>query len=477
MTALLLRRVELPGGIGDVAIRDGRISAIAAHLDTDTAGPDATVVDGHGGALIPGLHDHHIHLLATAAAADSIRCGPPEVRTAEELAQVLQNAPGDGWIRGVGYVETVAGPLDSRALDRIETRRPVRVQHRSGAMWVLNSVAAASVGLDDADHPGIERDDSGAATGRLFRADDWLRVRLPGDGPPDLRALGARLARFGITGVTDATPDLSAETIAVLIDAHVNGAIPQRLHLLGVPVDTATEALPPTVTVGPSKIVLADSGLPDFAKLVETIRRAHDAGRAVAVHCVSRIALVLLVAALDEAGAVRGDRIEHGSVIPAELIAELARKGICVVTQPGFLAHRGDDYLERVDADDLPHLYRCRSLLDGGVGLALSSDAPYGPLDPWTVISAAADRRAPTGVVVGPEERIGTGEALAGYLTRPERPGRDPRTVEVGAPADLVLLDRPLREELAEPTSESLFCTIIRGEIVYQRSHRSNAAR
>ncbi|GAB92629.1 hypothetical protein GORHZ_185_00450 [Gordonia rhizosphera NBRC 16068] len=474
---MLLRRVELPDGISDVAIRDGRITAIAAHLDTHIAGPDATVIDGHGGALIPGLHDHHIHLFATAAAADSIHCGPPEVRTREELARVLRNAPGNGWIRGVGYVETVAGPLDSRALDRIETRRPMRIQHRSGALWVLNSVAAALVGLDGADHPGIERDNTGAATGRLFRADNWLRDRLPDDGPPDLRALGARLARFGITGVTEATPDLSPVTMTALIDAHVKGAIPQRLHLLGAPIGVDTVAWPATVTVGPSKIVLADSGLPDFSELVETIRRAHDAGRAVAVHCVSRIALVLLVAALDEAGAVPGDRIEHGSVIPAELVGDLARNGICVVTQPGFLAHRGDDYLERVDADDLPDLYRCRSLLDGGVGLALSSDAPYGPLDPWTVISAAADRRAPTGVVVGPEERIGTDEALVGYLTRPERPGRDPRTVEVGASADLVLLDRALREELAEPTSESVRCTIVRGEIVYQKSHRSNAAR
>ncbi|MFC9555220.1 amidohydrolase family protein [Rhodococcus sp. NPDC056960] len=465
MTALLLRGVELPAGLRDVLIRDESISAIGIELDAR----GAEVIDGRGGALLPGLHDHHLHLHAIAADASSVRCGPPHVRTPDDLARALASAPGNGWIRGVGYVETVAGLLDAAALDRLHAQRPVRLQHRSGAMWILNTQASALVGLDSAEQPGVERDDTGRPTGRVWRADAWLRERLPAAGPPALDTVGADLARFGVTGVTDATPDLPADSMAALIDAHRSGALPQRLHLLGAPVNDESHSRPATVTVGPYKIVLADSGLPDFDTLTDTIRHSHTRGRPVAVHCVSREALLLLLAVFDHVGTVPGDRIEHGALIPAESIDELRRLRLVVVTQPGFLAHRGDDYLDRVETRDLPDLYRCRSLLDHSVPLALSSDAPYGPLDPWAVISAATTRRAPTGDVIGPQERITTTEAFDRYLPPLDRPGGPPRTVMVGEPADLVLLDRSLTDALDTPNAESLRCTVIRGRIQYRR--------
>src|SRR5439155_12888916 len=99
--------------------------------------------------------------------------------------------------------------------------------------------------------------------------------------------------------------------------------------------------------------------------------------------------------ALELAGTAVGDRIEHAGVVPAELVAELARQRLTVVTQPGFVAERGDQYLRDVDADDVAHLYRVRSLLDAGVAVAFGTDAPYGSADPWRVIRAAVDRGAP----------------------------------------------------------------------------------
>ncbi|WP_040796418.1 amidohydrolase family protein [Nocardia higoensis] len=473
MTSYLFRDVELPGGRADVAVAGDRIAAIAGGLDAGAA----EVIDGRGAPLLPGLHDHHLHLHAIAADADSVRCGPPRVRTSDELAAALAAAPGEGWIRGVGYVETVAGLLDAAALDRFHARRPVRMQHRSGALWILNSVACEAVRLDTADHPGVERDDSGRPTGRVWRADAWLRERLPRTGPPSLTRVGADLSRFGITGVTDATPDLPPASLSALLDAHISGALPQRLHLLGVPVDDPAESshhrttgrvFPDTVTIGPGKIVIADSDPVDFDRLAALVRRAHAAHRPVAVHCVSRVALVVLLAVFDEVGSMPGDRIEHGAVIPAESFEALRGHGLTIVTQPGFLAHRGDDYLHRVDAEDLPDLYRCRSLLSEGIALALSSDAPYGPLNPWSVMAAAEARRAPTGEILGEPEQLTASEALSGYLTPLDDPGGRPRTIRVGEPADLVLLDRPLAEA-ARPGADPVRCTMIRGRIRYRR--------
>ncbi|TCN50100.1 putative amidohydrolase YtcJ [Rhodococcus sp. SMB37] len=464
MTDVILHNVEVDGDPGlDVLLRSGVVAQIGRELE---ASERCDIVDGKGGALIPGLHDHHIHLHALAADRVSLQCGPPDVTSPDDLARALGSAAGEGWIRGVGYFESVAGMLDSEVLDGLHGRRPVRIQHRSGAMWALNSEAARLARLDTADHPGVERDGTGRPTGRIWRADTWLRERLPATSPPKLDAIGAELARCGITGVTDATPDLTSSTVAALVDSHVSGALPQRLHLLGAPHHFTPGA--PDCTVGPYKIVIADSALPDIDDLTSCIRRVHAEDRAVAVHCVSREAFVILLAVFDEIGSRPGDRIEHGALVPAESIDDLRRRGIRVVTQPGFLADRGDAYLRDVDAADLPDLYRCRSLIDGGVPVALSSDAPYGPVDPWQVMAAAVTRLCPTGDIVGAAERITPADALDRYLAPLDDPGGSARRVTTGAEADLVLLDGPLADVLGDPDASRVRATWIGGRCVYR---------
>ena len=163
---VLIRRAEVAGRIVDVASADGVIAAIG---DGVADGADV-VLDADGGAVLPGLHDHHVHLLAMAAAARSVDVGT----SLDALAQ----APGDGWVRAVGYHESVSGPLDRARLDALVPDRPVRVQHRSGQLWVLNSAALRVVGSRH------EPD------GRLYRADDWL-----GPASPSRRRTSPRWAR------------------------------------------------------------------------------------------------------------------------------------------------------------------------------------------------------------------------------------------------------------------------------------------
>jgi predicted amidohydrolase YtcJ len=456
MTGILIRDAEIDGrpGLG-VRITDGVITELGHQLPAR----GEEVLDAAGGAVLPGLCDHHLHLHAIATAGLSVPCGPPATTT--ELAARLAKAPADahGWVRGVGYHDEVAGPLDATGLDRLHAGRPVRIQHRSGALWIVNTAGLRALELAAADHPGIERGPDGAPTGRLWRADDWLRTRLPRTQPPDLRPVGERLARLGITHVTDATPDLDAAALSAIGGAMHSGALPQHVHLLGAPLGWTPPAEPRTPTVGPYKIVLADSALPGLAELAERIQAGHAAGRAIAAHCVTREALLLLLAALDAVGGLPGDRIEHAALVPVELVPRL--RTLAVVTQPGFLAHRGDDYLRDVPAEDRPDLYRLRSLIEGGVACGLSSDAPYGPVDPWTVIRAAVQRRTPRGQVIGAGEEITARQALSAYLGAPDDPGGVPRRVVTGGPADLVLLNAPLAEALT--LDNPVAATIIAG--------------
>lgn len=413
---MLIRNARLGGQLVDLRLDGEHIAEIGVGLRGEE------LLDAGGATVLPGLVDHHLHLHAMAAADTSVDLRGLDLRQAAD-ALAAASTDAQGWVRATG----VATDLDGAALDALHPHRPVRAQHRSGAQWTVNALGARALGLETAEHPGVERDHTGAATGRLRRADDWLRERLPTRGLPDLTAIGQRLAGHGITAVTDATPGIE------IFDA---SALPQHVTLLGVGLDATP---PPGTTVGPYKIVLADSGLPDLDDLSECIRAAHSTRRAVAVHCVTREALALLLAAFDTTGTVPGHRIEHGALIPRETIPLLHALGLRVVTQPGFLADRGDDYVRDVPAADHDDLYRCASLRAAGVPVALSSDAPHGPLDPWAVINAAVTRRTSTGAVLNPAERLSEAAALAGYLAPPDDPGGPARRIEAGAPADLVV--------------------------------------
>lgn len=143
-----------------------------------------------------------------------------------------------------------------------------------------------------------------------------------------------------------------------------------------------------------------------------------------------------------------GDRIEHGAIIPDELVDDLARLRISVVTQPAFLADRGDTYLRDVEARDLPDLYRCASLRAAGIPLALSSDAPYGPADPWRALRVAGERRTGSGSVIGHHERLDPSAAVAAMLAPTDEPGRRPREIGAGRAADLIVLNGTVAESV-----------------------------
>ena len=177
---------------------------------------------------------------------------------------------------------------------------------------------------------------------------------------------------------------------------------------------------------------------------------------------------MLALAALDEAGARPGDRIEHAAVADADLTAGLARRGLTVVTQPGFVAERGDEYLVDVDIADRPHLYPCRSFLEAGIAVGGSTDAPFTAADPWRAMRAAVERCTPAGVVLGAHETITPAQALALFLAPLDDPGGPPRQVRPGVSADLCLLDRPLARQLAQPDAASVRLTLHAGQITHE---------
>ena len=459
---LVIRNVEVDGRAGlDVAIANGAIAEIGPRL-----GASGDELDGRGGALIPGLADHHIHLLGLAAQADSVVLDgvTDPAGFAARIATGLAGRPAGAWVRVTGYHETMAGDLTRRELDALAPRHRLRVQHQTGSLWILNSLALDSVCGQD-DPPSVERDAQGRATGRIWRGDAWLRERM-GAEPPPLAPIGRSLAAFGITALTDASVTTDAAAAERLAQAVRAGELPQRLMLMsGGNLDAPADA---AFAVGPLKVLLDDHDLPDLDDFIARIAQARAWGRAVAVHCVTAGELAVTLAAFETAGARPGDRIEHGGVIPQAAIPQLKMLGLTVVTQPAFIRERGDRYAAQVDPREQADLYRCATLRLAGVPVAGSSDAPYASADPWQAIATAVDRRTRSGRTLGEAERVTPAEALGMYLGASAAPGGDVRRVAAGAAADLCLLDAPLREVLEAPDAQRVRGTLLGGGLTYE---------
>ena len=434
---MLIRQGHLLDG-RRVDIRCGRrIEEIAPRLDPR---PGETVLDAAHDTVIPGLHDHHVHLRSAAAALASIKVGPGEVRDRDALRQALGKATVgyDGWIRAVGYHETVAGPLDRAVLDEISPEVPVRIQHRSGVLWTLNSAGLTAVGLP------------GHADGRLRSADpSWTHTLRRSQA--GLSEISRQLATFGVTGVTDATPDLGADDMVDFAEARRHGELLQRTHILA-----------------PAKRILHDDDL-DLDALAAWIAARHEQGGIVALHCVTAMQLIVTIVALRAAGPMPGDRIEHAAVVPDDCLADLAELGVTVVTQPNFVVERGDQYLTDVPACDHDQLWRVATLRGARIPVALSTDMPFGEADPWAAMRAAVHRSTGTGRLLGARERIDAATALTLFLGGPEDPVT-PREVIPGARADLCVLGAEPSEVLATLDAELVGATIIDGKVVHEKS-------
>ena len=442
---LVLRNVRPWGGAAvDIALADGRIAAMGGNLPRGAA-----EIDGRGDVLLPGLHDHHLHILATAARRHSVDLTGLVDAAAVRQALIAGRRYG-GWVRAVGYDERAGGLPDAALLDRWLRDTPLRLQDRTGALWALNSPALALLG-DAPLPPGAERDLDGRPTGRFWREDQWLAVALP-SAVPDLAGLGHDLAALGLTGLTDAGANNGPAEAALLA-----GKLPQRLVLMG------GEALEPGTgyALGPLKLLIDERDPPALDALAARLGWARRARRNVAAHCVTEAELALFIAALDKAGGARaGDRIEHGGMIPAAFIPVIAEAGLTVVTNPAFIHDRGDRYRAALDARQWDELYRAGSLLAAGIALRAGSDAPYASIDPWLGMRTARDRLTRAGQPLGPDEAIAAAAALSLYAHG---------EIAVGAPADLILCAGTLADVLADLSAERVRATIIGGGVAFNR--------
>jgi cytosine/adenosine deaminase-related metal-dependent hydrolase len=105
---VLIKNAWLNGGSVDLRVSEA-IQEIGPHL---TPAPGESVLDAGGGEVLPGLHDHHIHVFAAAAAYGSLDCDVGSGTVADcrdRLAQRLASATGQRLDSRRGVSRTTAG--------------------------------------------------------------------------------------------------------------------------------------------------------------------------------------------------------------------------------------------------------------------------------------------------------------------------------------------------------------------------------
>jgi predicted amidohydrolase YtcJ len=125
-------------------------------------------------------------------------------------------------------------------------------------------------------------------------------------------------------------------------------------------------------------------------------------------------------------------------MIDAEGIERMRRLGMVASVQPAFDAAWGGDagmYAARLGTDRALACNPFADLSDGGVALALGSDAPVTPMDPWGAVHAAVDHRTP-GSGLRPFDAYDAATHGGWFAARAEHP-QGP--LAVGAPATLAL--------------------------------------
>ena len=495
--ARVLTPAVQPTDLDSVGIVDGTVVAVGRRDEVVAALPAGHREVALGGRTVaPGFVDAHLHPLPMCFFEHHL-----DLANASSLVDVLDlladraRATDDGdWVLGMRLDDERLAErrLPTRVdLDRVGDGRPVVVLRRDGHHAVGSSSALAAAGIDEntPDPPGgtIHRD-AGGLTGLCGEtASSLLLSAVP--VPPwaalegALSRVVARLAGDGVTAISAIcqTGDIGPSGAAGALEAVAWSAFVEQ-----VPFDVQTvlvaatpaevEALRATALHRPDercrldavKLFLdgtlggrtacmhqpfADHGGAGMLTLEPepaycAMEAAHLAGLQICVHAIgdraNRVAVDLFDRLLAEHPTVdHRHRVEHASVLDEPTVERLAARDITAVVQPISIESERTWLAKRLGPERLERVYPYRSLLDAGVTVAGSSDAPIESTGVLAAMRAATDRLG-----VAPSQAVSPTEALAMYTTGGAIARRSEGVtgaIAAGRPADLVVLsDDPL---------------------------------
>jgi predicted amidohydrolase YtcJ len=489
----LLRRARLlDGSLVDVLSEDGRIASwwSSSGPQARPLRPDRETVDLDGRWLLPGLWDSHVHFGQWSML--SRRLDLSSARSAAETAALVREhlaqhpaAPG-AVVIGQGFRDGLWPDAPSADLLEFGDTPVALVSGDVHCMWT-NAAALRLLGLPpeawllreqeafdlnvrlsevpeaQLDAWALEAAATAASRGVVGIVDlemsgaigDWqrrfgsgfrgLRVR-GGVYPGDLDAVAAAGIRTG---------EVVAGTAGLLV---------------GGPFKLFTDGSLNTRTAwcyddypGLSGQDAAGLAIHPADELLGLARAAVAQGLLPAIHAIGDRATTLALDTFEALGPLPspGGSIEHAQLVAPADLPRFAQLGVRASVQPEH-ALDDRDVTDHFWAGRQDRAFAYRSLLEAGAELALGSDAPVAPLDPWGTIAAAVTRTRDGREPWHPEQSLTVEEALHaswGGL----------RGIAVGAPADLVVTEvDPRTASHDQLRSLPVHATMVAGEWTYR---------
>jgi predicted amidohydrolase YtcJ len=515
-----------------MAVKTGRIMAVGDDEEIKALADTKTQhVNLKGRLGIPGLMDSHFHFYDWAMGRQQLDLA--RINSLDELldlvAQAAGRLPQENWILGQGWNESdwPEHTMPSREhLDAMAPAHPVALWRCDLHLVSVNSRALELAGIDETtpDPPDgvIEKDSAGRPSGILRElAPNLVKTVIPAptadqivtamrDGITHLHTLGLTgLHDVRLMGGVEAAPALKAWQLLnekgkldLRCWVSLAGEGLQEAIALGLRTGLGDERL----RIGHLKYFAdggmgartawmlepyldAEYGMPlgSMAELARNIEAAEKAGLAVMVHAIGDRANREVITILEQLAKLRSEtkeqssmppmlphRIEHTQMIRSEDIQRLAKLNLAACVQP----HNMILDINMIDESVGPRgrwTYAYKEMIDAGIPVLLSSDAPVCDPSPLVGIHAAVTRQRRDGTPAGgwyPEQRISVEDAVRGYTSVPAefyRQTHEMGTLTPGKWADMIVLDRDIFQvdpmEIADMRVEM---TIFDGRIVYR---------
>ncbi len=513
------------GRPGAVAIRGDRILAVGDSAEVARyVGSRTTVIDAHGGLVVPGFADGHTHFVdgGFQLASLDLRDAPTPQEFVRRVKDFAQRIPAGQWILGGDWDHTLwpGQPLPRHEwIDSVTPNNPVFISRLDGHEALANAAAmkAAAVTKDTPTPSGGEilRDaKTGEPTG-IFKdqAMGLIGQAIPDPAPEQRDSAVARaLAYAASLGVT-ATANMSASWSDLASYRRIEraGKMTMRVYLY-LPLGGWRAVAETLKASGPGDDWVRIGGLKGFmdgsagsrtafffdayddsagyrglmqnseADMRTWIGNADSAGLQVAVHAIGDRANAILLAIYDSVTKVHGTRdrrfrVEHAQHLRREEIPMFGRLRVVPSMQPYHAIDDGRWVQQRIGPERIQTTYAFRDLLDSDAPLAFGSDWTVATLDPLWGVYAAVTRRTldgknPTGWV--PQQKITVGEALRAYTAgnawavfADQQWG----TLAPGRFADVVVVDHNLFTMAPESLATArVSITMVGGKVVYRKS-------
>jgi predicted amidohydrolase YtcJ len=461
--------------------------------------PQTLMVDAHGGAVLPGLIDTHVHLgraASSAAAVDLAGTTTPDA-VRDRLGAFAETHPETAWIRGHGWpAEQLADAAPTKALlDEAVSERAALVLAEDGRTAWVNSRALSLAGITrHTPNPNggvIVRDArTGEPAGVLKDAAIELVMRaVPEPTEAErIEALQAAVRQAHSVGITSVHSIADSEQDLELYDTlRSTGDLRLRVYsAIGMPLanwqekagrlDALHRRYPddPVLKTGAAVVTLdaADDAAgpaplaPELARLVTFL---DGRGWQAFVEPSSETGIVAALDAFEAAFrenpiAARGrrHRLEQIGSLTAPDADRLARLGVTASMQTP------DDETERE---------ACRLLSNAGARVTFGSDWPAAMLDPRTALAIAEpDARQHADDVdpaEAPQQTLTLEQAIDAHTSAAAWTSFDDQrkgSLQRGMLADIVILTADIFAPGTRLLDVEVDTTIFDGEVVYTRA-------